>query len=330
LLDHPIAIQEWGIPMQWSDRVGRRLKLRDLHILLAVAKYGSMGKAAADLTISQPSVSKAIAEVEHAIGLRLLDRGPRGIEPTIYGRALLECGVAVFDELRRGVKRLEFLTDPAAGELRIGCTETMAAGFVAAVIDRLSRQYPRAVFHLVPADRDTLLSREMRQRTIELAVASTNGLALEGDADVEGLFDDQFVVMAGSQTKWTRRRKVTLADLLDEPWVLPPPDSLPGRYIAEAFRASGLQPPFAHLVSFSIPLHYHLLATGRFITMLPRSMLRFGKHVSLKLLPVESPAGPYPTGIITLKNRTLSPLAQLFIACAREVAKPLAKRRAAS
>jgi DNA-binding transcriptional LysR family regulator len=311
--------------MQWTDRVGRRLKLRDLHILLAVAKSGTMGKAARDLAISQPSVSKAIADVEHTVGLRLLDRGPHGIEPTIYGRALLKCGVAVFDELRQGVKQLEFLTDPTAGELRIGCTETMAAGFAAAVVDRLSRQYPRVVFHLVPADRDTLLNRELHQRTIELAVATTTGLTLEWDADVEVLFDDQFVVMAGSQTKWTRRRKVTLADLLNEPWLLPPPDSLPGRYIAQAFHASRLAPPHAHVVSFSIPLHYHLLSTGRFITMLPRSMLRFGKHVSLKLLPVESPAGSYPVGIITLKNRTLSPLAQLFITCAREVAKPLAK-----
>src|SRR5262245_47137392 len=82
--------------MQWTDRIGLRLKLRDLHILLAVAKSGSMGKAAAALAISQPSVSKAIAEVEHAVGLRLLDRGAHGIEPTIYGRALLQCGVAVF------------------------------------------------------------------------------------------------------------------------------------------------------------------------------------------------------------------------------------------
>src|SRR5215813_497103 len=88
--------------MQWTDRIGRRLKLRDLHILLAVAKSGSMGKAAADLAISQPSVSKAIAEVEHAVGLRLLDRGAHGIEPTIYGRALLQCGVAVFDESPAG------------------------------------------------------------------------------------------------------------------------------------------------------------------------------------------------------------------------------------
>ena len=311
--------------MDWTDRVGKRLRLRDLHILLAVAKSGSMGKAAAELAISQPSVSKAIAEVEHAIGLRLLDRGPSGIQPTIYGHALLKCGVAVFDELQQGVKQLEFLIDPAAGELRIGCTETMAAGFATAVLHRLSRQYPRVVFQLVPGDRDTLLSRELRQRTIELAVAPTMGLSPEGDTKIEILFDDQFVVMAGSPTKWIRRRKLVLADLLNELWVLPPPESLPGQYIAQAFRSSGFEPPRAHVVSFSIPLHYHLLATGRYITMLPRSMLRFGKHTPLKLLPVKSPAGAYPIGILTLRDRTLSPLAQLFITCAREVAKQLEK-----
>jgi DNA-binding transcriptional LysR family regulator len=311
--------------MDWTDRVGKRLRLRDLHILLAVAKSGSMGKAAAELAISQPSVSKAIAEVEHAIGLRLLDRGPHGIQPTIYGDALLKCGVAVFDELQQGVKQLEFLVDPAAGELRIGCTETMAAGFATAVIDRLSRQYPGVVFQLVPGDRDTLLSRELRQRTIDLAVAPTMGLSSEGDTEMEILFDDRFVVMAGFPAKWIRRRKLVLADLLDELWVLPPPESLPGQYIAQAFRAGGFQPPRAHVVSFSIPLHHHLLATGRYITMLPRSMLHFGKHMSLKSLPVESPAGPYPIGILTLRNRTLSPLAHLFITCARDVAKQLEK-----
>ena len=162
--------------MQWSDRIGKRLKLRDLHILLAVAKAGSMGKAAAELSISQPSISKAIADVEHAVGLRLVDRGPQGIEPTIYGRALLRCGVAVFDELRQGIKELDFLTDPHTGELRIGCTETMAAGFVSAVVDRLTRQYPRVTFHLVPADTNTLVHHELRQRNVEFVMTPTSTL----------------------------------------------------------------------------------------------------------------------------------------------------------
>ena len=309
--------------MQWSD--GRRLKLRDLNILLAVIKSGSMGKAAADLAMSQPSVSKAIADIEHAVGLRLLDRSPRGVEPTIYGRALHKRGVAVFDELRQGVKELEFLTDPTSGELRVGCTESLAAGFVSAVIDRLSRQYPRAIFHLVPADRTTLLDRDLRGRAVELAVTITTGLDSDGDTDVQTLFDDHFVVMASEQSKWSRRRKLRLADLIDELWVLPPSDSLPGMSIAAIFRASGLEPPQAHVVSFSIPLHHHLLATGRYVTMLPQSMLRFGKHLPLRSLPVDTPLKNYPTGVVTLKNRTLGPLAQLFIEEARKLAAPLMK-----
>ena len=164
--------------MRWPDRIGRRLKLRDLHVVLAVAESGSMAKAAADLAIFQPSVSKAIADIEHLLGLRLFDRGPRGIEPTIYGRALVNCGLAVFDELRQGDQEFEFLVDPTAGELRIGCNETLAAGFVSAIIERLSRQYPRVAVHVVPANRDALLSRELPQRSVDLRRDTATGVEL--------------------------------------------------------------------------------------------------------------------------------------------------------
>ena len=94
--------------MQWTDRIGQRLKLRDLHILLSVVQRGSMAKAAAELAISQPAVSKAIADMEHAVGLRLLDRSRNGIEPTAYGQALIKRGLVIFDELklRRGRARI--------------------------------------------------------------------------------------------------------------------------------------------------------------------------------------------------------------------------------
>jgi DNA-binding transcriptional LysR family regulator len=210
---------------QWSDRIGRRLKLRDLHILLAVGHSGSMGKAASNLAVSQPAVSKAISDLEYVLGVRLFDRSPQGIEPTMYGRALLKCGVAVFDDLRQGVKELEFLTDPAAGEVTIGCTEPLAAGFVAVVIDRLSPRYPNAVFKVIASDAVTLYSRELRGRSIELALVPMTGLALEKDTDVQVLFDDPHVVLAGTKSKWTRRRNIALTDLINEPWVLPPWDT---------------------------------------------------------------------------------------------------------
>ena len=105
-----------------------------------------------------------------------------------------------------------------------------------------------------------------------------------------------------------------------------PSDSALGSYIAERFRAGGLEPPHANVVSFSIPLHHRMLATGRFVTLLPVSILQFTENLPLKALPLESPVPPRPIGVMTLQGRTLSPLAQAFIDCARAIAKPLAKR----
>src|SRR5690242_21924950 len=142
--------------MQVSDRIGRRMKLHDLHVLMVVLQAGSMNKAAALLNTGQSAVSRSIAELEDAVGVRLVDRTPRGVEPTKYGRALLDGGAAVFDDLRQAVRNIEFLADPTAGEVRVGCTPLLAASFVAAVIDRLSRRHPRMVFHLVTGYVETL------------------------------------------------------------------------------------------------------------------------------------------------------------------------------
>src|SRR5262245_30033858 len=120
----------------------RRLTLRDLHILLAVVRRGSMAKAAAELAISQPAVSRAIADMELTLGLRLPDRGRQGVEPTAYGRALVRRGTTIFDELTQGLQELEFLADPTRGELRIGSSESVAAGLLPVVIDRFTRLHP--------------------------------------------------------------------------------------------------------------------------------------------------------------------------------------------
>src|SRR5262245_64715821 len=109
---------------------------------MAVAQSGSMGKAARRLNTSQSAISRSIAELEHAFGVRLFDRGRLGVEPTQYGRALLGCGAAVFDELRQGVKSIEFLTDPTVGEIRIAGNEHIVAGLIASVFARIRRQYP--------------------------------------------------------------------------------------------------------------------------------------------------------------------------------------------
>jgi DNA-binding transcriptional LysR family regulator len=158
-----------GEDMRLSDRIGRRLKLQELHVLMTVVQAGTMGKAARHLNTTQPNISRAIAELEHAFGVRLLDRHRQGIAPTEYGRALLDCGTAVFDDLRQGVKRIELLADPTAGEVRIASTTPLAETFVTSVIDRLSRRYPRIVFRVVIAPSDAC-SRELSERNVDLVI----------------------------------------------------------------------------------------------------------------------------------------------------------------
>src|SRR5438045_8806096 len=124
---------------QGTERIGRRLKLRDLRILMTVVECGTMGRAAERLAISQPVVSKAIADIEHALGVRLLDRSQRGVEPTSYGQALVKRGIAIFDEMRQGIEEIEFLSDPTACAGRTGGTDEINAGIVGPVIRRLTR-----------------------------------------------------------------------------------------------------------------------------------------------------------------------------------------------
>jgi DNA-binding transcriptional LysR family regulator len=312
--------------MQLSDRTGRRMKLQDPRVFMTVIQLGSMGKAAQSLNTSQPAVSKAIADLERALGVRLFDRHRRGIEATEYGRALLDCGVAVFDELRQGVRNIEFLADPTTGEVRIGNTLTSsAAGFIAGIIDRLSRRHPRIVFHLVPGEPNTI-RRELNERRVDLVFTRGGGFKDE-KFSFETLYDDPYVVLAGAQNPWARRRRIELAELVNEPWALLTPESLGGAAM-EAFRACGFDYPRATVVGNSPEVRLSLVAAGRFLTIAPSSLLRFpARRAGLKVLPVKLPMVFGPIGIVTLKNRTLSPIARLFIEHAREVAKAPAKRK---
>jgi DNA-binding transcriptional LysR family regulator len=316
-----------GAVMQLSDRIGNRMKLQDLHVLMTVVQAGSMGKAAQILNTTQPNISRSIGELEQALGVRLLDRHRQGIEPTEYGRALLDCGAAVFDDLRQGVKNIAFLADPAAGELRIGTTTFLAASFVSVLVDRLSRRYPRIVFHLVTGYTETL-HQDLAERNVDLLIIRGSGPIADPRYDFEFLFDDSYVVAAGAQNQWVRRRRIEIAELVNELWVLPPADSVIGSIVKDAFRASGLDYPRVSVVTDCPHMRISLLATGRFVTVFPASAFRFlTKRSELKILPVELPTARRPNGIVTLKNRALSPVAKLFMDCARDVAKPLAKRK---
>jgi DNA-binding transcriptional LysR family regulator len=307
----------------WEVQIGRRLRLRDLHAFFTVTQCGSMAKAAEQLGVSQPAISKVIADLESAFGVRLLDRGRKGIEPTIFGDALLKRGLTAFDELKQSVRDIAFLADPATGEVKLQCQESFAATIGPQLIRQFSAAYPRVVLHVDHVQTTVNALPALRSRECDLMLVRLPVAFADEDLNVEPLFDDPLVLAAGTYNRLTRRRKIDLAELVDAPWILQAPHTGNYRRLKEAFEARGLDMPQSRLVTLSMPLITDFLANGPFITAYPRSVVI---HNSLKILPVELPVRPWPVVIMTLKNRTLSPVVERFIECAREVSRSFAAR----
>ena len=308
-------------------QIGRRVRLRDLHVFSTVVECGSMAKAAAELGVAQPTVSEVIAGLEDTYGVQLFDRSPRGVEPTLYGRALLKRSVAVFDEIKQSGKDIEFLSNPTVGELRIGCVESLSATIVPGLILRFSQQYPGVVVHVddltAPAtDFQGLRDRKYDCVLVRLTTTPPPDAHLMDDVNAEVLFDDRLLVAAGAGGRWARRRKVDLAELVDEPWILPRPGTWNHVCLSRAFQNRGLSLPKPALVSMSVTLRTRLIASGPHLTIFARSVMRLNAdYYKIMALPIDLPVEPWPVVVVTLRHRTLSPVVEQFIACAREVAR---------
>jgi DNA-binding transcriptional LysR family regulator len=316
--------------MKWNDRIGRRLKMHDLHIFMTVAETGSMGKAAELLSISQPSVSKAISEIEHTIGVRLLDRTSKGVEITPYGRALLRRGIGAFHELRQSIKDIELLSDPMAGDVQIGCPEAIACGLLLAILDRFSRQHPRVDLSVHAANNMPLQFHLLRDRKVDFLIGGLPKPVADDDLDIEILYLDRPFIVSGAKNRWAGRRKIELAELVDEPWLLPH-ESIFSSLVEEAFQMQRLTRPKLGVRTYSTYQRLSLLATNTFIGAESGSVLRFNiDRFPLKVLPIDFRVRSWPIAIVTLKNRTLSSVVQNFIECAREVATVLTPKNAQS
>ena len=312
--------------MDWSDRIGRRIKLRDLHILQAVAQHGSMAKAARHLAVSQPVVSKVIADLERELGRPLLDRDRHGAEPTVYGAALLKHGLAVFDELRQSVKEIEYLADPTTGELRIATQSVMVAGFLPAVIRSLHRRHPNLTIHVTLSVAVDTLYRELRERNVDLILGricrrlwkktstQTSCSTTRSSSSLDEGIDGRVVARSSLSNSFT-------SPGCSRPMEAPP-HSLQRRCSGRAVYRCRIEEPSA------LPCRCRRLGRKRSLSVDPTRVAGtlwrqppLGKGLTFKV-----PVSSSPVGIVTLKRRTINPVAQLFIDHAREVAKSLAKK----
>jgi DNA-binding transcriptional LysR family regulator len=235
------------------------------------------------------------------------------------------------DALRQGIRDIEYLADPGKGEVWIGTSESfISGGTLAAVIAGLSLRYPDIAVHVVEANTAAMEFRELRERKVDMMLGRVFGPLRDDDLSVEPLYDEAIVVAAGRNHRLARRRRVELAELSDEPWILAPPSTAVRELVGTAFRAKGLPPPRIGITTYSMQLRMQLMASGQYLSSVPQSLLRFNaERWSLTSLPVVL-GKPLPVTVVRLRHRTLHPAAQLFIEHARKVLaaeKPGAKPR---
>jgi DNA-binding transcriptional LysR family regulator len=314
-----------------TDLIEHRLKLQHLNVARAVAQWGSMGKAAKQLAVSQPVVSKTIADLEHLLGVRLFDRSPQGVEPTLYCRALLKRSAAIFDDVRTSIEEIRFLANPIAGDLRIGSTEPLLAGLLTATMERLWQRHPGIALRALQADSATLINRDLPERRIEVAIIPVTTLPLpRDDLDATLLYRDFWHVVAGASSPWARRKKIDLAELIGEFWCATPLETDIGSLLIDAFRAKGLAPPRLTVSSVMSPLVVaRLLENDRFISVISDSLLNFfyADRLSIKPLPIKLQCPTFGVAVVRMKGRTVSPVAHLFTEHAQAIASQLTTLR---
>ena len=164
----------------------------------------------------------------------------------------------------------------------------------------------------------------MGERKLDLVLArlaTPDPKNVPADYATEILFDDRFCVVAGKSSPWVGRRKIDIAELADEPWIIAPLDSPGTSWVAEGFRARGAKFPERCVTTYSAHIRNNLIATGRFVGTMPESAFNLAaERFGLKILPLELAVPRWPIAVVTLRNRTLSPVVNLFLDCARAVA----------
>jgi DNA-binding transcriptional LysR family regulator len=220
--------------MARRDRINRRLKVRDLHMIEAIASRGSMARAAEDMGLSQPAISKAISDLEHDLGVAVFDRNTRGVQLTESGQVLLRRGRVILDELQHGLDEIENISDPTTGFVRVGVSLAQSL-FISAVVERTSRRYPKIKFSVVMSDPLRLINA-LRDRELDFAICRAQMAEHESDLKAEVLFQDRIEVVVASNHPLARRRKLTLSDLMEERWALAAPDTYLGELVKSAFR----------------------------------------------------------------------------------------------
>jgi len=314
---------------QYLERLPRYLSMRQMRMLAAVAEHGSVLKASRALRVAQPSVSRTLAELEAALGVKLFDRSSRGMALTVYGAALLRRVKTIFGELRDADEDIRSLKEGWYGHVHLGCSRLLSAGVLPRLLSKLMRTRPGLDFSLVEADSDALLGA-LRDRSLDIVLGRLAGSgSREDDLEYQLLFEEKLVLMTGADHPLAQRPRVSLKDLAGESWGLPLRNSMLCRVIEQTFARLDQPLPPAHVQADSVDVMLELVEAGDVITLIPASIL-FDKaeRYALKIIRPADQIEYGPVGYMALRGRQPTPAMNLLTSFLRSETATLLEKTA--
>jgi DNA-binding transcriptional LysR family regulator len=313
------------VPARRDKPVARfHLKTRQLAFLVHLDEERCLARAAEAAGLTQPAASKLLRQVEVTLGVQLFEREPRGMSPTGYGEILIRHARAALSELGLARKEIAALRSGVLGKAAIGVVLDPSNNLLARAVAQLKERHP-GVLVAIEVDSSRALVQRLAQGDLDMVMGPVLDTRRADDLLYEPLAtNDLYAVIAAAAHPLAGRKALQLADVLDQPWILPPAGSVVRDKLEALFVQNGLPLPANIVETRSLPVIGSLLQTSTMVAAVPEEAARSACTAGdLTVLVKNLPLGTGTFGLITRRDHQLTPAAQLMLKTVRELAGQL-------
>ncbi|MBA1258542.1 LysR family transcriptional regulator [Pseudomonas oryzihabitans] len=300
-----------------AHTIHSRLRLRQLRLVLALAEFGSLRRAADDIGMTQPAATKMLHEIESLLGVGLFERLPRGMRATAFGDTVIYYARMVFAELSGMREELVALESGNLGRVAVGAIPALASGLLTRTIATLKQSHPRLSMS-IQVDTSDVLVQALLQDQLDVVLGRIPTGARAEELLFDSLGEEVLCVIAGAQNPLAQATHLTWGELQEHTWVLQQHPSPMRAIINQAFHDARVDIPGSIVETTSIMTLLALLQQTDMLGVTPLSVVNDypGRHL-LAVLPIAFEPRLPPYGLIRRRHRVQSSAMQTFMAAVR-------------